>query len=124
MTFDEIAFFDRLPRFLPLYGALKERLERAYPEMTIRVAKTQISFQNRHVFALVSLPGRRLPSGLKEYLLLSFGLSCQKASPRIAYAVEPYPNRWTHHVPLTSEDELDDELMGWIDEAYRFSLSK
>lgn len=124
MTADEVLFFDRMPSCFPIYAALKARLERAYPDMTVRAARTQISFRSRYVFALVSLPGRRLKNGRKEYLLLTFGLSYHKESPRIAQAVEPYPNRWTHHVPLARADELDDELMGWLDEAYRFSLIK
>ena len=35
-------------------------------------------------------------------------------SPRIDAAVEPYPNRWTHHVPVQGIEEIDEELMGWV----------
>ncbi|WP_343224108.1 hypothetical protein [Pseudoflavonifractor capillosus] len=35
--------------------------------------------------------------------------------------MEPYPNRWTHHVLLT---RLDETVMGWVEEAYQFSMEK
>ena len=124
MSFDEIAFFNRMPQMLPLYAALREKLERAYLDMDVRVAKTQISFRNRHVFAMASLPWRRVKGWPEAYLLVSFGLPCRKESPRIAQAVEAYPNRWTHHVLVVAEDEIDDTLMSWLDEAFWFSAAK
>lgn len=124
MSFDEIAFFNRMPQMLPLYAALREKLERAYPDMDVRVAKTQISFRNRHVFAMTSLPWRKVKGWPEAYLLVSFGLPCRKESPRIAQAVEAYPNRWTHHVLVVAEDEIDDTLMSWLDEAFWFSAAK
>lgn len=124
MSFDEIAFFNRMPQMLPLYVALREKLERAYPDMDVRVARTQISFRNRHVFAMASLPWRKVKGWPEAYLLVSFGLPCRKESPRIAQAVEAYPNRWTHHVLVVTEDEIDDTLMSWLDEAFWFSAAK
>lgn len=124
MSFDEIAFFNRMPQMLPLYAALREKLERAYPDMDVRVARTQISFRNRHVFAMASLPWRKVKGWPEAYLLVSFGLPCRKESPRIAQAVEAYPNRWTHHVLVVTEDEIDDTLMSWLDEAFWFSAAK
>ena len=124
MSFDEIAFFNRMPQMLPLYVALREKLERAYPDMDVRVARTQISFRNRHVFAMASLPWRRVKGWPEAYLLVSFGLPCRKESPRIAQAVEAYPNRWTHHALVVTEDEIDDTLMSWLDEAFWFSAAK
>lgn len=124
MSTDEIMFFEKMPQMLPLYETLKEKLERAFPDMGIKVTKTQISFRSRYVFAMASLPWRKIKDWPKEYLLVSFGLSYQKESPRIAQSVEAYPNRWTHHVILESEKDIDEELMGWIQEAYQFSLIK
>ena len=57
-------------------------------------------------------------------MTVTFGLSYRKDSPRIDVVTEPYPNRWTHHVMVGSEEEIDDELMGWIYEAAEFSSSK
>ena len=58
------------------------------------------------------------------YLVVTFGLDRQVSSPRIAVSVEPYPNRWTHHVLIQSSQEIDEELLGWLREAYVFSAQK
>ena len=83
MTTDEIMLFDKWPNVLPLYAALREKLLSAYPEMTVKAAKTQISFRNRHVFAMASPPWRRLRGAPESYLLVSFGLSHRSDSPRV-----------------------------------------
>jgi len=44
MTEDELLFFNRFPAVIPIYQALKDRLEAAYPELRLKIAKTQISF--------------------------------------------------------------------------------
>ncbi len=121
---DELLFFNAMPQMLPIYEVLREKLIAAYPDVTIKVSKMQISFSNRHIFAMASLPWKRRKGWPEEYLLVSFGLSYKKESPRIAYAVEAYPNRWTHHVIVEQAGEIDRELMEWLQEAYAFSLIK
>jgi len=124
MTTDELMFWDKWPQLFSLYEELKNQLEAAYPGMKIKVSKTQISFYNRHMFAMVSPPVRREKSWPKEFMLVSFGLPHQVMSPRIAVSVEAYPNRWTHHVIVETVEKIDEELLAWIDEAYTFSESK
>ena len=124
MSNDELLFFTSMPQMLPLYTALRDQLDQLHPDVTAKVGKTQISLRNRYVFATVSLPWRKVKGWPEEYLLLSFGLSYRKEHPRIALAVEPYPNRWTHHVVLSSMEEMDLQLLTWIKEAYDFSQYK
>ncbi len=124
MTTDELQFFDKFPDMLPVYETLKEKLVRSYPDLAVKVSKTQISFRNRYLFAFASLPWRRIKGWPEQYLMVSFGLSYHKESPRIVQATEPYPHRWTHHVIARTAEEIDEELMGWIDEAYRFAAIK
>ena len=121
---DELLFFDKMPAMLPVYARLREQLEAAYPDLGIRVGKSQISFCNRYGFAAASLPWRRVKGWPAEYLLVSFGLARRLDDPRIAQAVEPYPNRWTHHVLVQTPEEVDETLLRWIDEAYWFAQSK
>ena len=45
-------------------------------------------------------------------------------SPRIAVAVEPYPNRWTHHVVVSQPEEIDGKLLDWLSQAYQFCQIK
>lgn len=121
---DELLFFDQMPAILPVYARLREQLEAAYPDLGIRVGKSQISFRNRYGFAAASLPWRRVKGWPAEYLLVTFGLARRLDDPRIAQAVEPYPNRWTHHVLVQTPEEVDETLLRWIDEAYWFAQSK
>lgn len=121
---DELLFFDKMPAMLPVYARLREQLEAAYPNLGIRVGKSQISFRNRYGFAAASLPWRRVKGWPAEYLLVTFGLARRLDDPRIAQAVEPYPNRWTHHVLVQTSEEVDETLLRWIDEAYWFAQSK
>lgn len=121
---DELLFFDKMPAMLPVYARLREQLAAAYPNLGIRVGKSQISFRNRYGFAAASLPWRRVKGWPAEYLLVTFGLARRLDDPRIAQAVEPYPNRWTHHVLVQTSEEVDETLLRWIDEAYWFAQSK
>ena len=122
---DELFFFNEKPAVLPLYEAFVKRLLAEVGDVTVKVRKTQISFSNKYNFAFVSLlPVRRAKERPETYITVTFGLSYKKESPRIDAASEPYPNRWTHHMLISSEEEIDGELMGWIKEAAEFSASK
>ena len=124
MTEEELLFFQRMPELLPVYEKLRGLLASAYPDMGLKVSKTQISLRNRYVFAAVSLPWRKLKGWPEKYVLVSFGLGRKMESPRIIQAVEPYPGRWTHHVLLESPEDVDEELLDWLDFAYGFSMTK
>ena len=120
-----LRFFDSQPDALPLYEMLEARILNEIPDVTIKVQKTQISFYNRHMFACVSfLRVRKAKDMPPDYIVVTFGLNRREDSPRIDAAVEAYPGRWTHHVVVASEDEVDHELMGWVREACDFSAVK
>ena len=57
-------------------------------------------------------------------MTITFGLPYRKESARIDIATEAYPNRWTHHVMIGTEEEIDEELISWIQEAADFSDRK
>ena len=124
MDVNELLFFDRMPRMLPVYETLRNELAQRYPQMKITVGKTQISFRSRYIFAMASLPVRRIRGCPDEFLLVSFGLSRRLEDDRIFQAVEPCPNRWTHHVVVTGRREIDSRLMQWLEEAHQFSMTK
>ena len=121
---DVLAYFSGKPEELALYEEVYAQLCRAFPDASVKVQKSQISFYNRHLFAAVSLPWRKVKGWPEEYLLVSLGLSYHKESPRVAVATEPYPNRWTHHVVLSDPAQADGQLMAWLEEAYTCAMSK
>ena len=125
MNADILFFFNDHMDALPLYERLEGLILEQIPDVKIKVSKTQISFSNKRGFAFVSFnPCRRAKDRPEVWMTVTFGLSYRKDSPRIDVVTEPYPNRWTHHVMVGSEEEIDDELMGWIYEAAEFSSSK
>lgn len=125
MNEEILYFFIQEKDALPLYEHLEERINVNFEGVKRKVSKTQISFSNRHVFVIASfLKAVKAKDRPKPFLTITFGLPYKKESPRIAGATEAYPNRWTHHVVIGNPDELDDELMGWIKEAYDFSTMK
>lgn len=124
MNPDIMMLFDKVPGTLPLYEELETRILAACPDVTIKVKTTQVSFYNTHAFAWAWPPFRKRKGWPERYMIVTFGLDHRLEDARIAEAVEPYPNRWTHHVLIQHKSEIDGRLMGWIDESYRFSLSK
>ena len=121
---DVLFFFDGRPAELALYEALLLRMEAAFPDASVKVQKSQISFYHRHLFAAASLPLRRRKGWPKQALLVTLGLPYRLDSPRVAVAVEPYPGRWTHHVLVSEPGQIDGELLGWLREAHDFALLK
>ena len=120
MTADEVMFFRAMPGAFPLYETLWGNVLAECPDTTLNVHKSQITFRAHYGYAFVSL--RRMKGCPKVFLIVSFGLSHRLDAPRITAAAEPYPNRWTHHVIVSEKEQLDDALMGWLREAYRFAL--
>lgn len=124
MDTDVLMFFDKMPQALPLYEAFVNKLRSEFNHVTIKIQKSQISFSNKHNFAFVWLPVRKMKGRPDVYIVVSFGLGYQVEDQRIVEATEPYPNRWTHHIIVQRESEIDDQLIGWIKQAYAFSLNK
>ena len=58
------------------------------------------------------------------YLVITLGMPYSLGSPRVAVKIEPYPGRWTTHIVIGSADEVDEELLGWVAEAYTFASTK
>lgn len=122
---DLARFFAPMPEMIPTYERLEQRInETCGEQVDVRVQKSQIAFFDKHGFAWASLPIRRRKDWPEKCLVVTFGLEYRKESPRIAIAVEPYPNRWTHHVLAQTPEDIDDELMAWVEESHQFSLAK
>ena len=120
-----LMFFQQDPEALPLYEKFEALVMAHCPDTAIKVQKSQISFSNRHLFACVSfLKVRRAKDRPPHYIVVTFGLGRRLPSPRIDGAVEPYPGRWTHHILISSPEQIDAELMEWIGEASLFAATK
>lgn len=121
---EELLFFQGRENALPLYLCLRQQLEMCQP-LEIQVKKTQISLIRRRLFGAVSFtPVRRAKERPAQWITLTIGLGRRLSSPRIDAAVEPYPGRWTHHLMIGSEAELDQEVLDWLREAAAFAETK
>ncbi len=117
------SFFSKMPEVIPLYERIEEKILERFEDVSIEIRKTQITFKSKRGFMYVWLPIRRMKNRPVNYLVLSFGLDQRIESSRIAESVETYKNRWMHHLIIEKPEELNDELMRWIQEAYLFARS-
>lgn len=121
---DIATLFAKKPGTLPLYQAIESLILEHFPDVMIKVSKTQVSFVCRYGFAFVSLPVRPFKGQPDLCVVLTFGLGRHEHDPRIAVAVEPYPGRWTHHVLIAKASDLDAQIVSWLTEAYHFAMTK
>ena len=120
MDIETLAFFDRDPSAMPLYEAFREALLARWPGAKVKISKTQISFSDGVGFAFASRPPRKAPGAV----LISLGLRGPLASERVFAQTEPYPGRWTVHILVRNPSELDEELMGWLEEAHEYAVER
>ena len=123
-TADAGMFFDGHPAELALYEALFRRMDGAFPEGTVKVQKSQISFYGRHLFAAASLPVRRRKDWPKMCLMVTVGLPYRLDSPRWRRPRSRIPAAGPTMSWVTEADQIDEELMGWLREAWDFAESK
>ncbi len=83
----------------------------------VRLTATQVAFRHRIAFAWIWLPGTWLQHPDAQ-VVLSVGLRRRLDSSRWKQVVEPYPGRWIHHLEVLAPANLDDEVAGWLAEAY------
>ena len=122
MTGEVLAFLGGDPGKIAIFEAY-EGAVLSCGESAMRVTKTQISWGNPYLFAMLSHP-RRAADRKAGALLATFGLNRRLDSPRIFQAVEPYPGRWTHHLVLSGPEDVDGEAAAWLAEAWAFAREK
>ena len=122
MTGEVLAFLGGDPGKIAIFEAY-EGAVLSCGESAMRVTKTQVSWGNPFLFAMLSHP-RRAADRRAGALLATFGLHRRLDSPRILQAVEPYPGRWTHHLLLARPEEVDGEVAAWLAEAWAFAREK
>lgn len=114
MTLDE--FFAGREESRLIFEAVREAVTQAGPA-DLRVTKSQVAFRHRVGFASVWLPAMYLPKS-DVPLVLTVGLRRHDTSSRWKQVVEPAPGRFTHHLELREPSDIDDEVRGWLREAW------
>lgn len=113
----ESVFFEGRSRSHELFARL-EALIREVGEARRRITKSQIAFKRKRNFAWAWIPGRYL-KGAAAPLVVSISLERKDGSPRWKEVVEPSIGRFIHHLEIRDEEDLDDQVRDWLDEAWR-----
>lgn len=110
-------FFEGRPGSLGLFNAVREYIESLGP-VKIEVMKTQVSFGARTKFAWVWLPQAITGNRPESSITVTFSADHRIEDEQIAESVEPRPGHWTHHVVVEEESGINEELRGWLRDAY------
>jgi Domain of unknown function (DUF5655) len=111
------AFFERVePALRELFDRFVAAAAASGP-VTVNATKSRVSVQARMRFAGIERPRKR-------HLVATFVLTTPVRSPRIARVeyVEPY--YYVHRVPLRAPSDVDDELRGWLAQAYQVGVQR
>jgi hypothetical protein len=109
------SLFEGSPDGLQLYRAVEDAVAQI-GEAGVRVTKSQIAFRRRKGFAYVWRPGQYVTSDVPA--VLSISLPQAVVSDRIKSTAHPSKNVWMHHIELRDLAQIDDEMRGWLAEAY------
>ncbi|MCX7553943.1 DUF5655 domain-containing protein [Marinicella sp. S1101] len=98
----------------PIYQQLHQQIVALGDDVTVVPKKTSVSFIRKFQFVLVKpATKKRIDLGLK--------IKDKKPSGRLE-ASGPFGSMCTHRVQVTSLKDVDDELLGWIKQAYEQSV--
>ena len=90
---------------------------KALGPVEVRTGKSQVAFRRRRSFAAVWRPGQYL-RGRTAPLVLTIYLPFRDPSPRWKEVVEPAEGRFTHHLELWQQADVDDEVTRWLRRAW------
>lgn len=97
----------------PIFDLLQQKIHQLGSDVTQTPKKAAVSFIRKHQFALIKPATKsRIDLGLK--------IKDKPNSGRLESS-GPFGAMCTHRVQLTDASDVDDELLGWIKEAYRKS---
>jgi Domain of unknown function (DUF5655) len=110
--------------FLNGQGQEAESLYRAFEKLVLGLgpvllapAKTRVGFQARMIFAAVNKLSR---DRLQAHVVLARRLE----SPRFTKIETISTRNHVHHFLIETVDQLDDEVLAWLQEAYRVGLQQ
>ncbi len=103
-----------------LFDAIAREVDRL-GDATVRVSKSQVAFRRKGNFAVVWIPGQYLTHHPTAPLVLTLSLPARDPSPRWKEITEIGPRRFTHHLELHRNGDIDDEVRAWLRMAWEQS---
>jgi hypothetical protein len=77
-----------------------------------------VAFRRKKTLALVWVPGQYLKNRPTAPLVLTLSFRQPDPSPRWKQVVQVSPRRFTHHVELYGEQDVDQEIFQWLQKAW------
>jgi Domain of unknown function (DUF5655) len=102
--------FEGKPVGKALYEKLKTAIRNRLGTFHIQSLECCIHFDHLITFAAVKIA--------KDKLTLEFSLDHKLNNKRCSKCVQLSAKRFLHYIPIVSADEIDDDLLGWVKEAY------
>ena len=109
-------FYSDAPDAYSIHQAVSAAISRI-GAAEVRVSKSQVGFYRKHPFAATWKP-RQYLSGKHPPLVLNIYLKRRDSSPRWKEIVEPTKGRFTHHVELWSNRDVDNFVTSRLEEAW------
>lgn len=116
-------FFEDWADSRPIFDALRREVE-SLGDVALRVTNSQVAFHRKAAFcrqkpfAWAWMPERYLRRKAAP-LVLTLSFRERNPSERWKQIVEPYLGRFTHHLELYSSAEIDEQLRGWLQAAWK-----
>jgi len=102
--------FEHKPAGRLLYEVLRKAVKRHIGDFKIESLECCIHFVSRFTFAAVKI--------YKDKIWVDFSLSRKIKNKRIIQSVQMSANRYLYAVDIIKEDDIDEALMAWIQEAH------
>ncbi|WP_240642182.1 DUF5655 domain-containing protein [Microbacterium sulfonylureivorans] len=108
-------FFASDEKAVSIYRALARPLV-GRDGVEVVVSKSQVAFRAGRGFAYAWAPGQYVNSDVP--VVVSIALREELHSSRFKAVAHPSPSTWMHHLELRLVQDVDRELLDWIDRAY------
>ena len=115
LTIDEYAA-DALPFFRPIYDRIEARLTPLDGDLIIDPIDKMVLFKHGGTFATLT--------SMTKWVAVGFSLRRKLSSGRLSRKVQEYGSKYHHVVNITSPDEVDVELLDWLEEAFYASVGR
>lgn len=106
--------FAESPEGLAIFHRLRDLV--ADLDVEIQTTRSQVAFRHRSGFAYLWYPGRYVRSEVPA--VLSLAMPERVDSTRFKQVGNPSPGVWMHHLELGGLEDVDDEVLTWLQAAY------
>ncbi len=112
---DPKQFFAGAPVGWQVFQALAAAVD-LMGEHEVRTGHSQVSFRRRKTFLLLWRPGQYVRSDVP--VVVSIPLGHRLASRRFKEVTQVGAHAWMHHLEVRRVEEVDDEVLAWVGQAY------